>query len=114
MSVLSYGSWVTFDTQMADDPALECMQAAHDAASEGDQLVLTDGTYLASSSTRDLCSSELCGSFATGYYAVLELSKGINIRALNPGQAVLDGQDARRVLYVASGTVRLGSFDSSP
>ena len=31
VSVLSYGSWVTFDTQMADDPALECMQAAHDA-----------------------------------------------------------------------------------
>ncbi len=31
VSVLSFGSWVTFDTQMADDPALECMQAAHDA-----------------------------------------------------------------------------------
>lgn len=30
VSVLSFGSWVTFDTQMADDPALECMQTAHD------------------------------------------------------------------------------------
>ncbi|MEX2625493.1 MAG: aldo/keto reductase, partial [Ilumatobacteraceae bacterium] len=30
-SVLSFGSWVTFDTQMGDDTALECMQAAHDA-----------------------------------------------------------------------------------
>ena len=31
VSVLSFGSWVTFDAQMKDDLALECMQAAHDA-----------------------------------------------------------------------------------
>ena len=31
VSVLSFGSWVTFDTQMKDDVAMECMQAAHDA-----------------------------------------------------------------------------------
>lgn len=31
VSVLSFGSWVTFDTQMKDDTTLECMQAAHDA-----------------------------------------------------------------------------------
>jgi voltage-dependent potassium channel beta subunit len=31
VSVLSFGSWVSFDTQMKDDAALECMQAAHDA-----------------------------------------------------------------------------------
>ena len=31
VSVLSFGSWVTFDTQLKDDLALECMQAAHDA-----------------------------------------------------------------------------------
>ena len=31
VSVLSFGSWVTFDTQMKDDLAMECMQAAHDA-----------------------------------------------------------------------------------
>ena len=31
VSVLSFGSWVTFDTQLGDDTALECMQAAHDA-----------------------------------------------------------------------------------
>jgi voltage-dependent potassium channel beta subunit len=31
LSVLSFGSWVTFDAQMKDDLALECMQAAHDA-----------------------------------------------------------------------------------
>ena len=31
LSVLSFGSWVTFDNQLDDDLALECMQAAHDA-----------------------------------------------------------------------------------
>ena len=31
VSVLSFGSWVTFDTQLNTNLALECMQAAHDA-----------------------------------------------------------------------------------
>jgi voltage-dependent potassium channel beta subunit len=31
VSVLSFGSWVTFDNQMQDDLAMECMQAAFDA-----------------------------------------------------------------------------------
>jgi voltage-dependent potassium channel beta subunit len=31
VSVLSFGSWVTFDNQLDNDLALECMQAAHDA-----------------------------------------------------------------------------------
>ncbi len=31
VSVLSFGSWVTFDNQMKDDAALDCMQAAWDA-----------------------------------------------------------------------------------
>lgn len=31
VSVLSFGSWVTFDTQIGDDVAAECMQAAYDA-----------------------------------------------------------------------------------
>ena len=31
VSVLSFGSWVTFDTQIGDDVAAECMQAAFDA-----------------------------------------------------------------------------------
>jgi voltage-dependent potassium channel beta subunit len=30
LSVLSFGSWVTFDQQMKDDVAMECMQTAHD------------------------------------------------------------------------------------
>jgi voltage-dependent potassium channel beta subunit len=31
VSVLGFGSWVTFDNQLDDDLALQCMQAAHDA-----------------------------------------------------------------------------------
>ncbi|MEY2444086.1 MAG: hypothetical protein QOC57_2156 [Ilumatobacteraceae bacterium] len=31
VSALSFGSWVSFDTQMKDDLAMECMQAAYDA-----------------------------------------------------------------------------------
>ena len=31
LSTLSLGSWVTFDTQLNDDLALECMQTAWDA-----------------------------------------------------------------------------------
>jgi voltage-dependent potassium channel beta subunit len=31
VSVLSFGSWVTFDNQLDDDLALRCMQAAYDA-----------------------------------------------------------------------------------
>ena len=31
VSVLSFGSWVSFDNQMKDDLAMECMQAAYDA-----------------------------------------------------------------------------------
>ena len=31
VSVLSFGSWVTFDNQLDTDLALNCMQAAHDA-----------------------------------------------------------------------------------
>jgi len=31
VSVLSFGSWVTFNNQLDTDLALECMQAAHDA-----------------------------------------------------------------------------------
>jgi voltage-dependent potassium channel beta subunit len=31
VSVLSFGSWVTFNTQLKDNDALECMQAAYDA-----------------------------------------------------------------------------------
>ena len=38
---------------------------------------------------------------------MLYINKDITIRALNPGRAVLDGQNAKRVIYVASGAVAL-------
>ena len=31
VSLLSFGSWVTFDNQLKDDDAIACMEAAHDA-----------------------------------------------------------------------------------
>ncbi|MEY2417169.1 MAG: hypothetical protein QOH53_2503, partial [Ilumatobacteraceae bacterium] len=31
VSLLSFGSWVSFDNQMKDDLAMECMQTAYDA-----------------------------------------------------------------------------------
>lgn len=31
VSVLSFGSWITFDTQMGAEPVAECMQAAYEA-----------------------------------------------------------------------------------
>ena len=31
VSLLSFGSWVTFDNQLGDDLATECMQAAFDS-----------------------------------------------------------------------------------
>ena len=74
-------------------PGAGTLQAAHDAANAGDELVLADGTYTSSG----------------GY--VLQITKSITIRALNPGMAVLDGQNARRVVYITSGTVVLEGLD---
>ena len=61
------------------------MQAALNAASDGDELVLADGTYTGSGDN------------------VLEITstKSITIRALNVGQAVVDGENARRGIRVA-------------
>ena len=71
-------------------PGEDTLQAALTAASPGDELVLADGTY-------------------TGN--VLVINEDITIRAQNAGQAVLDGQGMRRVLYVGSGTVSLEGLD---
>ena len=68
------------------------LQLALNAASAGDELVLADGTYTGSGSN------------------VLEIDKDITIRALNPGQAALDGGNARRVIYITSGTVALNGL----
>ena len=58
-------------------------------AGAGDTLNLADGTYTGS-----------------GNY-VLEINKDITIRAQNSGQALLDGENMRRVIYITSGTVTL-------
>ena len=70
------------------------LQTVVDNASPGDEIVLGDGTYTGN------------GTSANGNN-MLYINKDITIRALNPGQAVLDGETARRVLYVQSGAVAL-------
>ena len=65
------------------------LQTAVDNANAGDELILRDGTYTGGGTGSNL----------------LYINKDITIRALNPGQAVLDGQNMRRVIYVAGGTV---------
>ena len=70
-------------------PGAGTLQAALNAASAGDILELADGNYMGS------------GDF------VLEISKDITIRAQNSGQAILDGENARRVIKITSGTVTL-------
>ena len=70
------------------------LQAEVASANPGDELILADGNYTGSS------------TYPAGP-TMLSIDKDITIRALNPGQAVLDGQDARRVIHVASGTIVL-------
>ena len=70
-------------------PGAGTLQAALDAASAGDILELADGTYTGSGAQ------------------VLQISKDITIRARNYGQAILDGENARRVIKITSSTVVL-------
>lgn len=71
------------------EPGVGTIQAAVDAASAGATLVLADGTYTSSANP------------------VLAIGSSITIRAQNAGQAVLDGEGARRVVTITSGTVVL-------
>jgi hypothetical protein len=57
-------------------------------ASAGDELILTDGTY-----TGD-------GTVRASVPEVVFVDKSITIRALNTGQAVLDGENSWRVFYI--------------
>ena len=77
----------------AVSPGAGTLQAALDAASAGDILELADGTY----------TSTYTGSGPN----VLQISKDITIRAQNYGQAILDGENVRRVIYILNGTVVL-------
>ena len=66
------------------------LQTKLNSAGAGDTLDLAAGTYTGS-----------------GYENVLEINKDITIRAQNSGQAILDGENTRRVIYITSGTVTL-------
>ena len=70
-------------------PGAGTLQAALNGASAGDELVLADGLYTGNGIN------------------VLDVNKSIMIRALNAGQAVLDGQNARRVVNITTGNVTL-------
>ena len=64
-------------------PGAGTLQTALNNANAGDELVLTNGTYTGSGTN------------------VLEIGKSITIRALNPHGAILDGQNARRVMSIS-------------
>ena len=74
---------------IAVSPGPGTLQTAINSATAGDILVLADGTYTGSGGN------------------VIEISKDITIRAQNSGQAILDGENARRVIYISGGNVVL-------
>ena len=82
----------------------ENLQTEVDNANPGDELVLGDGNYTGTGTSQNGDN-------------MLYINKDITIRALNPGQAILDGQnvrrviDGRRVIYIASGNVVLEGLD---
>ena len=74
-------------------PGAGTLQAALNAASAGDELILANGTYTGSGTN------------------VLDIGKTITIRALHTRGAILNGQSARRVVAITSGTVVLEGLD---
>jgi hypothetical protein len=77
------------------------LQTALNNANAGDELVLADGTYTGVRVCGIVCSDS----------EVLGITKSISIRALNAGRAVLDGENARRVIHITAGTVTLHGLD---
>ena len=71
----------------------EDLQTAVDDANGGDVIVLADGNYTGNGGN------------------VVNINKDITIRAANAGQAVLDGEDSRRVVSITGGTVVLEGLD---
>ena len=72
------------------EPGLGTLQAALDAAFNGDQLVLIDGVYTG------------------GGLAVLEVgNRNVTIRAQKVGQAILHGHNVRPVICITAGMVVL-------
>jgi hypothetical protein len=74
------------------------LQAALNAASAGDELILLDGDYTSSSSNVLEIISGTCSGLPCD---------DVTIRAQNPGMAVIDGENIRRGIYITSGTVVL-------
>ena len=74
-------------------PGDDLNQAVFDALAPA-ELILADGTYTGVGPT-------------TGGPNMIYIIKDITIRALNPGQAVLDGENTRRVIYVNGGSLVL-------
>ena len=75
-------------------PGAGTLQAALNAASAGDELVLADGIYSSNSGDN-----------------VVYIWKSITIRALNPRGAIINGLDQRRCIAITSGTVVLEGLD---
>ena len=80
--------------QINVQPGSGTLQAALDGASDGDELVLANGTYTASGSN-----------------SLLTVNKSVTIRALHARGAVLEEQNARRRVSITSGTVVLEGLD---
>ena len=70
--------------------------ARFQAAPAGAVLILSDGTYTPQGNTQGRHGP-------TGLY----IDKDITIRAENPGNAILDGQNTRRVIHIFRGNVHL-------
>ena len=79
-------------------PGADTLQAAYDSASDGDELVLADGTY---TSTQSALLSITDGDDGNnfGYDTATWSYKAITIRAQNTGQAILDGEDTRGLIF---------------
>ena len=81
-------------------PGLGTLQAALNAASAGDELVLEDGNYtqgwLERGNVLDIYSTTCSGSPCD-----------VTIRAQNPGMAVVDGENVRRGIRIWSATIVL-------
>ena len=71
------------------NPGVDTLQMAYTAASLDDVLELKDGTY-----TTNL-----------NFILQIATTKGVTVRAQNPGMAILDGQGAKMVLQVSGGAV---------
>ena len=86
-------------------PGRDTLKSALSAASAGDTLVLADGTYTGTGGEEVIDIG--FGQTMTSKLSMIEIDKDITIRAQNTGEAVLDGEDTHRVMWIKQGTVAL-------